>query len=132
MRTLVLASLTLVTFSAGVDIAAQESLVQRCESAHPSTRADENQPMPDQLELPDAPKTARSVACFSALAKDSTMVQVVKKCGIPDKHLGSGIYIFGYYMSDCSIVSVGTPDLKHITVKHVKHGKTIVLFDNWR
>jgi hypothetical protein len=60
------------------------------------------------------------------------MLDVVKKCGIPDKHTGSGVYILVYYMNDCSTVSVSTPDLKRLAISHVKHGKTTVLLDNWR
>jgi hypothetical protein len=61
-----------------------------------------------------------------------TMLDVVRKCGMPDKHEGSGIYIFVYYMNDCSTVSVGTPDLKRLGITHVKRGKATVLLGNWR
>ena len=44
------------------------------------------------------------------------MIDVVRKCGLPDKHLGSGVYIFVYYMNDCSTISVGTPDLQHLGI----------------
>ena len=59
------------------------------------------------------------------------MVDVIKKCGIPDKHAGSGIYIFFYYMNDCSTVTVGTPDLKRLRIRGVKQKKITVLFSNW-
>ena len=55
------------------------------------------------------------------------MVDVVRKCGIPDKHEGSGVYIFVYYMADCSMVSVGTTDLQQLGISHVETGKTTVL-----
>jgi len=87
--------------------------------------------MPEQFNIPDAPRTARQVSCFRSFKKDSTMLDVVRKCGIPDRHAGSGIYIFGYIMADCSTVSVGTPDLKRLRISHVKEKKTTVLFDNW-
>jgi hypothetical protein len=92
----------------------------------------DSQPMPEQFEIPDAPKTARQVGCFTSFKKDSTMLDVVRKCGVPDKHAGSGIYIFAYYMNDCSTVTVGTPDLKRLGIRHVKQKKTTVLFNNWR
>jgi len=28
-------------------------------------------------------------------------------------------------------VTVGTPDLKHLAIRHVKEKKTAVLFNNW-
>ncbi|SRR6266404_1468045 len=110
-------------------LAAQKTIIERCEA--PSAPF-YNQPIPEQLKIPDAAKTARQVSCFISFKKDSTMLDVVKKCGIPDKHTGSGVYIFVYYMNDCSTVSVSTPDLKRLAISHVKHGKTTVLLDNWR
>jgi len=90
-----------------------------------------NQPMPEQFYISDSPETARQVSCFTSFKKDATMFDVVSKCGIPDRHTGSGIYIFVYYMSDCSTVTVGTPDLKHIGIRHAKNGKTTILIGNW-
>jgi hypothetical protein len=118
----------LVQKQKGPQLSAQEKLAERCHAPHDPF---DNQPMPEQFNIPDAPKTARQVSCFASFKKNSTMLDVVRKCGVPDKHLGSGVYIFGYYMSDCSVVSVSTPDLQRLVVKHVKHGKTTVLLSNW-
>jgi hypothetical protein len=122
------AMLTVLVLSSCCQLAAQKTIIERCKA--PSDPFD-NQPIPEQLKIPDAAKTARQVSCFTSLKKDSTMLDVVRKCGIPDKHAGSGIYIFVYYMNDCSTVSVGTPDLKRLGIRHVKHGKTTVLLGNW-
>ena len=119
--------LTILVFSSFC-LAAQKTIVERCRAA---SAPFDNQPIPEQLKIPDAAKTARQVSCFTSFKKDSTMLDVVRKCGIPDKHAGSGIYIFVYYMNDCSTVSVGTPDLKRIGIRHVKRGKTTVLLGNW-
>jgi hypothetical protein len=123
-----LAAMLIVLFlSSCCQLAAQETIVERCKApSDPFV----NQPIPEQLKIPDAAKTARQVSCFTSFKKDSTMLDVVKKCGIPDKHAGSGIYIFVYYMNDCSTVSVGTPDLKRLGIRHSKHGKTTVLLGN--
>jgi hypothetical protein len=51
------------------------------------------------------PKTARQVSGFTSFKKESTMLDVVRKFGVPDKHAGSGICIFVYYMNDCSNVT---------------------------
>jgi hypothetical protein len=87
--------------------------------------------MPEQFKIPDAPKTARQVSCYTSFEKASTMLDVVRKCGMPDQHTGSGIYIFVYYLNDSSTVTVRTPDLKRLGIRHVKQQKTTVLFNNW-
>jgi hypothetical protein len=38
------------------------------------------------------------------------MIDVVRRCGIPDEHQGSGIYIFPYDLDDGSLVAVRTAD----------------------
>ena len=131
MRLLPAALLTVLTLSFSFQLLGQQSIVKKCESTKLAPGADETQPIPDQLKLPGAPETARDVGCFSSLPKNSTMIDVVRKCGIPDKHLGSGIYIFVYYMKDCLIVSASTPDLQRLVMKHVKRGKAAVLLSNW-
>jgi len=79
------------------------------------------QPIPDELKLPGAPKTVRDVECYTSFTKSSTMHEVVRKCGIPDEHQGSGIYIFLFDMTDGSVVAVGTADLKHLMyVTHIQ------------
>jgi hypothetical protein len=128
MRTLSATLTVLVLFSC-FQLSAQKSIVEKCETTPP--RPYDNQPIPEQLKIPDPPKTAREASCFTSFDKNSTMPDVVRKCGIPDRHMGSGIYIFVYYMSDCSTVSVGTSDLKRVGIRHVKHGKTTVLLGNW-
>ena len=122
------ALLAVMIFSCCLRLAAQEAVPEKCHAPH---AAFYNQPMPEQFKIADAPKTARQVSCFAPLEKDSTMLDVVRKCGIPDRHAGSGIYIFVYYMSDCSTVTVGTPDLKKLKISHAKQKKNAVLFDNW-
>jgi hypothetical protein len=122
------AVLTVLVFSCCLRLPAQETIPERC---YPPHAPFDNQPMPEQFKIPDAPKTARRVSCFASFKKNSTMLDVVRKCGIPDKHAGSGIYIFVYYMNDCSTVTVGTPDLKRLGIRHVKQKKTTVLFNNW-
>jgi len=123
------AMVAVVVLSSCIQLLAQKSIIERCETI--PTHPYDSQPIPEQLRIPDAPKTARQVSCFTSFNKNSTMLDVVRKCGIPDKHMGSGVYIFGYYMTDCSTVSVGTPDLKRLGIKHVKQGKTTVLLSNW-
>jgi hypothetical protein len=87
--------------------------------------------MPEEFKVANASKTARQVSCFESFKSDSTMLDVVRECGVPDQHAGSGIYIFVYYMDDCSTVTVGTPDLKRLAIRHVKRKKTRVLFNAW-
>src|SRR5208282_153259 len=109
-------------------LSARETMAERC---HAPCDAFDNQPMPEQFKIPDAPKTARQVGCFASFKKDSTMLDVVRRCGMPDQHAGSGIYIFVYYMNDCSTVSDGTHDLKQLGIRHVKNRRATVLLSNW-
>jgi hypothetical protein len=80
----------------------------------PKYMTDIPQPIPPQIKLPDAPKTARETKCFASFNTTSSMTDVVRKCGIPDEHQGSGIYIFLYNMADGSVVVIGTADLKKL------------------
>jgi len=111
-----------------LDVIGQQPIQNTCETlaAFP-LRSEDNQPIPEQLKIPDAPKTARQVSCFRSFNRNSRMIDVVRKCGVPDEHTGSGVYIFGYYMTDCSTVSIGTADLQHLGISHVRQGKTTVL-----
>ena len=79
--------------------------------------------------LPDAPKTARDIEAFRSLRKEMKMVDVVRKCGLPDEHQGSGIYIFVYRLQDGTTVRIGTANLKSLLyVQHVdKSGKSTPL-----
>lgn len=94
---------------------------QRKVKGLPRYMTDIPQPIPDELKLLVAPKTVRDVNCYTSFATSSGMQDVVRKCGIPDEHQGSGIYIFLYDMSDGSVVAVGTADLKHLMyVNHIQ------------
>jgi hypothetical protein len=84
---------------------------------------------PRELVLPDAPKTARDIEAFRSLRGAMTMADVVRKCGLPDDDVGSGIHIFIYRLRDGSTVNIGTANLKSlIYVRHVdKSGKATSL-----
>lgn len=91
--------------------------------------ASSSYPLPREIMLPDAPKTARDIAPFRSLRRTMAMVDVVRKCGLPDEHHGSGIYIFVYRLQDGSSVGIGTSNLKCLLyVRHVdKSGKSTPL-----
>jgi len=93
-----------------------------------------SQPFPPEIMLPDAPKTARDIEAFRSLRKTMTMVDVVRKCGLPDELQGSGIYIFIYRLQDGTTVRIGTANLKSLLhVQHVdKSGKTTSLISEPR
>lgn len=88
-----------------------------------------SQPLPPEIMLPDAPKTVRDIETFRSLCKAMTMVGVVRKCGLPDEHQGSGIFIFVYHLRDGSTVMIGTADLKSLLyARHAdKSGKATSL-----
>ncbi len=89
----------------------------------------DSQPIPEELKPPNAPKTARQVTCFRSIKAAFTMTDVVRRCGIPDEHHGSGIFIFLYHMDDGSIVTIGTSDLNRpiMNARHVKSGRSVSL-----
>jgi len=90
----------------------------------PRYMADIPQPIPEQIRVPDAPQTARNAHCFRTFSGSSAMVDVARKCGIPDEYQGSGIYIFLYDMDDGSVVAVGTADLKKLFyMNHFEHSR---------
>ena len=80
----------------------------------PRYMTDIPQLIPEEIIVANAPKTTRSVEPFRSLTRAMTMVDVVRRCGVPDEHQGSGIYIFIYHLDDGSIVAVGTADLKRL------------------
>jgi hypothetical protein len=91
----------------------------------PRYMTDIPQPIPEQIKPPDAPRTARNVECFRSFTKNSAMINVVRKCGVPDEHQGSGIYIFPYDMDDGSLVAIGTADLKKLLyVNHIENSRS--------
>jgi hypothetical protein len=89
-------------------------VLSACVQGQVSGRATDSQPIPDQIKIPDAPKTARDFKCFKDITAKMTMIEVVRRCGIPDEHVGSGVYIFVYHLKDGSVVSISTPNLKRI------------------
>jgi hypothetical protein len=72
------------------------------------------QPIPQQLQLRNAPKTVREIQCFRSFKDDSSVIDVVRQCGIPDEQQGSGIYILVYHLDDGSAVFLGTADLHRL------------------
>jgi hypothetical protein len=55
------------------EVFGQQSIPDRCEAllAAPP-RPEGNQPIPEQLKIPEAPKTARQVSCFRSFSRNST------------------------------------------------------------
>ena len=104
----------------------------RCNSTQFIPPDDDHQTIPEPLKMPRAPKTAREVSCFTSLKKNTTMTDLVEKCGIPDRHFRTkNIHRFNYFMNDCSTVEVSTPDLQRLGISHEKHGTSTLLLNNW-
>ena len=103
-------------------------LIQRPEySWLPRYMRDQSQ-LPQKSMFPGAPPTIRTIDCFSALNRDMTMMDLVRKCGPPDELQGSGISIYIYHLGDGSIVVVGVPNVddKLLYAKHVASNKEVV------
>ncbi len=101
-----------------------EAKSRRTVKGLPRYMIDIPQEIPDELIISGAPHTARTVDCFRSFTGENSMVDVVRRCGIPDEHQGSGIFIFVYDMDDGSLVAVGTPDLKRLFYVDHLVGKT--------
>jgi len=87
----------------------------------PGYMRDQSQAIPAQLKVSNAPAKARRIEAFQSLTREMTMTDVVRRCGLPDEHQGSGIYIFIYHQEDGSMVAIGTPDLNRLMyIKHIK------------
>jgi hypothetical protein len=125
IRRLALVAGTALIVSFCPELDAQHAISERCGTV--SLPQQDSQPIPEQLKIPTAPKTSRQVTCFRSFDHTSAMADVVQKCGMPDLHIGSGIYMFVYYMNDCSVVIVRTGDLQHLEITHIKRAKPRVL-----
>jgi hypothetical protein len=123
-----LASGVILLFCVSAVAQQPETKPRRSVTGLPRYMTDIPQPIPEQIKLPVAPKTARTVQCFASFTPKSAMTDVVSKCGIPDEHQGSGIFIFLYDMDDGTLVAVGTPDLKRLLyVTHIENAKSTPL-----
>ncbi len=62
----------------------------------------------DQNPPPKVPATARTIEPFHQLKLGMTRREVIARVGVPDKDVGSGIYIDIYKLSDASTVTLGS------------------------
>jgi len=79
--------------------------------------------------FPNAPDNKQDINCFRSLTVKMSVSDVVEKCDRPDEELGSGLYIFIWYMPAGSTVSIGTPHLERIGPVRLTDafGKTTIL-----
>jgi hypothetical protein len=70
--------------------------------------------LPQAMQPKHIPSTARSIAPFRLITDRLSMKQVVEVFGLPDRDIGSGIYIYVYNLKDRSQVRIGSPDGKQI------------------
>jgi hypothetical protein len=61
---------------------------------------------PDMRPL-KIPPTARTIAPFRRIVKGMSMKQVIEIAGLPDRDIGSGIYIYIYNLADGSQIQIG-------------------------
>jgi hypothetical protein len=86
--------------------------------------------LPQAMQPKHIPSTARSIAPFRPITDRLSMKQIVEIFGLPDRDLGSGIYIYVYNLKDRSQVRIGTPDGKQIlyVVHSLENGKQEDIF----
>ena len=86
--------------------------------------------LPQAMQPERIPLTARSIDPFRLITDRLSMKQIVEVFGLPDKDIGSGIYIYVYNLKDRSQVRIGTPDGKQIlsVVHSLENGKQNDIF----
>jgi Domian of unknown function (DUF4952) len=70
--------------------------------------------LPRAMQPRYLPPTTRSIAPFRLITDRLSMKQVVEVFGLPDRDIGSGIYIYVYDLADRSRVIIGSPDGKRL------------------
>ncbi|WP_310418099.1 DUF4952 domain-containing protein [Chamaesiphon sp. OTE_8_metabat_110] len=70
--------------------------------------------LPRAMQPRYMPATTRSIAPFRLITDRLSMKQVVEVFGLPDRDIGSGIYIYIYDLADRSQVIIGSPDGKRL------------------
>ena len=94
------------------------------------TRTLTKKDLPQAMQPERIPSTARSIAPFRLITDRLSMKQLVEVVGLPDKDIGSGIYIYVYNLNDRSQVRIGTPDGKRIlyVIHSLANGKQQDIF----
>ncbi len=94
------------------------------------TRTLTKKELPQAMQPHHIPLTARSIAPFRLITDRLSMKQIVEVFGLPDKDIGSGIYIYVYNLKDRSQVRIGTPNGKQIlyVVHSLENGQQHDLF----
>ncbi len=81
--------------------------------------------LPKAMQLSEFPATIRSISAFRRLPASMSMKQVLQTYGLPDREIGSGIYIYVYNLDDGSQIQISTFDGQQVrSVWHVRSGRT--------
>jgi hypothetical protein len=77
--------------------------------------------LPNELRIPDAPRTAGNIKCFESFRSDTGLAEVIRKCGLAGYYEENRAYHkFLHDMEDESVVVIGSDDLKHLDyINHV-------------
>jgi hypothetical protein len=70
--------------------------------------------LPATMEPHKVPPSARTLEAFQRISKETSMTRVIEVLGLPDRDVGSGIYIYVYELADGSQVIISSPDGKRI------------------
>ncbi len=86
--------------------------------------------LPRAMQPRYVPATTRSIASFRLITDRLSMKQVVEVFGLPDRDIGSGIYIYVYDLADGSHVIIGSPDGKRLlyVIHSLANGQKSELF----
>jgi hypothetical protein len=73
---------------------------------------------------PIAARSSWSIESFRFIGPETTIQQVIRALGMPDREIGSGIYIYAYRLSDGSGVLIGSTDGSRIL--YVRHDREVL------
>jgi Domian of unknown function (DUF4952) len=86
--------------------------------------------LPRAMQPRYIPVTTRSIAPFRLITDRLSMKQLVEVFGLPDRDIGSGIYIYVYDLADRSRIIIGSPDGKRLlyVIHSLSNGQQSELF----
>ena len=67
-----------------------------------------------QLAGPSAPGTVRDLKAFEAIPDGTSIPELLRRVGLPDIDIGSGLHIYEYLLIPEGVIYVGTDDDQRI------------------
>ncbi len=79
--------------------------------------------LPEAVRNVCAAETSRDIVAFRQIEADMSFAEICALVGVPDRDIGSGLYVFVYDLDDGSVVVMGFASLSRVMyVNHVYEG----------